>query len=82
MAKEGRQGQILFAICATEESQEPKPLNDDMRVLIHEFDEIFKTPNSLPPMRAIEHHINLKVGSDPINVRPYRYAYFQKDEIE
>jgi len=32
--------------------------------------------------REIDHHINLKEGTEPINVRPYKYAYFQKAEIE
>ena len=30
----------------------------------------------------MDHHITLKERTEPINVRPYRYAYFQKDEIE
>lgn len=36
----------------------------------------------LPPGRELDHHINLKEGTEPINVWPYRYAYFQKAEIE
>ncbi|XP_013601199.1 PREDICTED: uncharacterized protein LOC106308599 [Brassica oleracea var. oleracea] len=40
------------------------------------------TPHGLPPVRDIEHTITLKEGTDPINVHPYRYTYFQKDEIE
>lgn len=39
-------------------------------------------PTELPPIRDIEHHITLKEGTDPINVRPYRYAHFQKEKIE
>lgn len=30
----------------------------------------------------MDHHINLKECTEHINVRPYRYAYFQKAEIE
>lgn len=43
---------------------------------------IFDSPTELPPPREIEHQITLKEGSDPVNVRPYRYAHFQKEEIE
>ena len=38
-------------------------------------------PKGLPPVRE-EHAINLKPGHDPMNVRPYRYPYHQKNEIE
>ena len=48
---------------------------------MHEFECIFQEPKHLPPLREIDHHINLKEGP-PVNVRPYRYAYFQKAEIE
>ncbi|KAL5582355.1 hypothetical protein UlMin_014797 [Ulmus minor] len=38
---------------------------------------------SLPlTVREIDHCIPLKDGTEPTNVRPYRYAYFQKAEIE
>lgn len=33
-------------------------------------------------MRGIEHHIYLKEGTNPVNFRPYRYAYHQKAEME
>ncbi|RVW67435.1 Retrovirus-related Pol polyprotein from transposon 17.6 [Vitis vinifera] len=47
-----------------------------------EFEDVFQEPCKLPPLREIDHHISLKEGTQPINVRPYRYAYFQKAEIE
>ncbi|TYK28539.1 Retrovirus-related Pol polyprotein from transposon opus [Cucumis melo var. makuwa] len=30
----------------------------------------------------IEHHIHLKAGADPVNVRPNRYGFQQKAEME
>ncbi|KAE8698902.1 hypothetical protein F3Y22_tig00110597pilonHSYRG01052 [Hibiscus syriacus] len=36
----------------------------------------------LPPTCKIDHKILLQDGTKAINVRPYRYAYFQKYEIE
>lgn len=39
-------------------------------------------PAGLPPMRQIDHKNQLKEGTGPINVRPYRYLHAQKNEIE
>lgn len=43
---------------------------------------VFEIPSGLPPVRHQDHHIILKDGSDPVNVRSYRYPQTQKDEIE
>lgn len=50
--------------------------------LLTKFSDVYQKPSQLPPQRDIDHHINLQEGADPVNVRPYRYAHFQKDEIE
>ena len=35
-----------------------------------------------PPNREIEHTIEVKAGSNPVNVKPYRYPHHQKTELE
>ena len=50
--------------------------------LLQEFDGVFATLASLPPLRGHEHQINLKKGTQPVYQRPYRYPYYQKIEIE
>ncbi|PKU62676.1 RNA-directed DNA polymerase [Dendrobium catenatum] len=50
--------------------------------LIQEFEEVFQPPLGFPPPREQEHAIILREGVSPVNVRPYRYPQFQKDEIE
>ena len=47
-----------------------------------EFHDAFEEPKGLPPKRALDHNIPLKVNAKPMNWRPYRYPYFQKIEIE
>ncbi|KAL0541011.1 hypothetical protein IC582_021038 [Cucumis melo] len=47
-----------------------------------QFIDIFNMPAELPPMRQVDHRIQLKEGTDPINVRSYRYPHAQKNEIE
>lgn len=43
---------------------------------------VFGVPSGLPPSRAFDHRIHLLPNTKPVNVRPYRYPYFQKNEIE
>ncbi|XP_042045728.1 uncharacterized protein LOC121792000 [Salvia splendens] len=44
--------------------------------------QVFSTPSGMPPRRLFDHKIHLQPNSRPVNVRPYRYPYFQKNEIE
>ena len=43
---------------------------------------VFDTPKVIPPTRDHDHAINLIPGSVCPNLRPYRYPYVQKSEIE
>ncbi|XP_042037749.1 uncharacterized protein LOC121783641 [Salvia splendens] len=58
------------------------PLDATLAAVIDKFKMIFSVPTELPPPRGWDHHIHLAPDSTPINVRPYRYPYFQKTEIE
>jgi Reverse transcriptase (RNA-dependent DNA polymerase)/RNase H-like domain found in reverse transcriptase len=55
------------------------PLIED---LLRKYSDIFEEPIILPSKRAIDHSIPLKLGTEPINLRPYRYSYTQKTEVE
>nr|GEW20764.1 putative mitochondrial protein [Tanacetum cinerariifolium] len=57
-------------------------LHPDLDEILTEFLDVFSMPARLPPSRDHEHAIVLKQGTEPINVRPYRYPQLQKDEIE
>jgi len=50
--------------------------------LLHKYCHLFQTPNTLPPPRNITHQIHLLPNIEHVNIRPYRYPYFQKVEIE
>lgn len=85
ISRELRMGQACFSLMVPHNQTEPTTVSllpDDIRQLLHDFTTVFDSPTQLPPPRDIEHRIVLKEGSDPINVRPYHYAHFQKDEIE
>ena len=53
-----------------------------MHKLLEQYVDVLAEPTQVPPAREVNHCIPLKEGIEPINVRPYRYAYFQKEEIE
>lgn len=54
----------------------------DLQLLLREYDDVFKTPNTLPPARTQDHRIPLHDETRVINVRPYRHPTLQKTEIE
>ncbi|XP_042008969.1 uncharacterized protein LOC121757502 [Salvia splendens] len=43
---------------------------------------VFSMPSGMPPPHPFDHRIHLLLRTKPVNVRPYRYPYFQKNEIE
>lgn len=53
-----------------------------LKAQIIKHSKVFQSPQGLPPVRGHEHVINLKEGTDPVTVRPFRYPQSQKNEIE
>ncbi|KOM50008.1 hypothetical protein LR48_Vigan08g083500 [Vigna angularis] len=54
----------------------------ELELLLSKYEKVFADPVGLPPDRGMVHHIPLKEGIDPVNVRPYRYPHVMKEEIE
>lgn len=50
--------------------------------LLAEFEDVLAELNSLSPSRHMDHQIHLTPNAQPVNVRPCRYPYFQKEEIK
>ena len=53
-----------------------------IRRIIEEHKHVLEMLTGLPPTRAFDHRITLQDETKPVNVPPYRYAHFQKGEIE
>lgn len=53
----------------------------DLCSLLESYADVFQKPASLPPSRAQDHSIHLTPRARPINVKPYRYPYFQKQAV-
>ena len=54
----------------------------DIQKVLDNHSKVFETPKGLPPIRDHVHAIHLIPGSVPPNIKPYRYPYAQKSEIE
>jgi len=69
----------LFDNQAQEEQTSITPM---IQQILDHYQHVFQMPQALPPTRNKEHAITLKEGTSPVNLRPYRYSFDQKDEIE
>ena len=50
--------------------------------ILRRYDAVFQEPQGLPSPREVDHRIELQPGAKPVSVKPYKYAHFQKAEIE
>ncbi|XP_059449450.1 uncharacterized protein LOC132180588 [Corylus avellana] len=73
---------LLLQLPDSVEDTETVPKGSELEGLLAEFSDIFAEPKGLPPHRSQDHAIVLKSEAKPVCVRPYRYPYFQKTEIE
>jgi len=60
----------------------PMVPNEDIQLLLHQYADVFKDPQTLPPPRSYDHAIPLIPDVVPINSRPYHYSPQHKTEIE
>lgn len=79
------QQNLCFHITVLPEEPEhkiPDDIDPAVHHLLHQFSALFQDPNTLPPARDTDHNIHLLPQATPVNVRPYKYPYYQKREIE
>jgi hypothetical protein len=85
LIEQGSLGYVLFPPAESEDNQQTTdtpPLPDELANLLHQFQDIFQEPTGLPPHRDCDHHIPLKEGAKPPNIRPYRMSHSQKNSVE
>jgi hypothetical protein len=73
---------LLLQLLDNVEDSVMEPLKVEVEGLLDSFVDIFAEPKGLPPNRTHDHAITLESDAQPVRVRPYRYPYFQKEEIE
>ena len=83
-ARTANQESIMFAIVAKEvtldTNEEPK---EEVRSVLQEFQDVFPDdlPNQLPPMRDIQHAIDLIPGAPIPNLPHYRMSPTEHDKL-
>ena len=81
LLKKEQQG-IIAQLCSLEVQTSKSSISIDLQKVLDNHSKVFETPKGLPPSHDHDHAIHLIPGSVPPNIRPYRYPYFQKSEIE
>jgi hypothetical protein len=71
-----------FFAMNSEGEHKPTETRAEIKSLLAEFAGIFEESRALPPARRFDHKIPLKLGSQPINIRPYKSSFIQNGEIE
>lgn len=69
---------LIEPVPSTTNSEPPQ----EIQHLLSKFELLFRQPQTLPLARTTDHHIHLLPHSLPVNVLPYHYPHYQKQEIE
>eukprot|EP00253_Pinus_taeda_P014160 PITA_14160 len=73
---------VIAQLCSLEVPTSKASLSPDIQNVLENHSKVFETAKGLPPIHDHDHSIHLIPGSVPPNIRPYRYPYAQKREIE
>ena len=79
--KKEQQG-VIAQLCSLDVSTLESSISPDLQIVLDNLSKVFETPKGLPPICDRDHVIHLIPGSVPPNIRPYKYPYAQKSEIE
>ena len=82
LLKKGHRG-IIAQLCSLDLKTSRPSISLDLQKVMDKNSKVFQdVPKGLLPPRDHYHAIQLILGSVPPNIRPYRYPYGHKSEIE
>jgi hypothetical protein len=82
LLKKRHQG-VIVQLCSIYVQTSKPSVPVDLQGIIDKHSKVFEDiPRGLPPTHDHDHAIHLITGSVPPNIRPSRYPYAQKSEIE
>eukprot|EP00253_Pinus_taeda_P009963 PITA_09963 len=73
---------VIAQLCSLNVSTSESSISPDLQKFLDNHSKVFETLKGLPPICDHDHAIHLIPGSVPPNIRPYKYPYTQKSEIE
>jgi hypothetical protein len=74
---------VILQLCSLDVQTSKPSIPLDLQGIIDKHSKVFEDiPKGLPPTCDHDHDIHLIPGSVLPNIRPYRYPYAQKSEIE
>ena len=73
---------VIAQLCSLDVSTLESSISPDLKKVLDNHSKVFETPKGLSPILDHDHVIHLIPGSVTPNIRPYRYPYAQKSEIE
>ena len=81
LLKKEQQG-VIPQLCSLEVPTSKSFISLDLQKVLDNHSKVFETPKGLPPIRDHDHAIHLIPRSVPPSIRPYKYPYAQRSEIE
>jgi hypothetical protein len=82
LLKKGHQG-VIAQLCSLYVQTSKPSIPLDLQGIIDKNSKVFEDiPKFLPPTRNHDHDIHLIPGIVPPSIRPYRYPYAQKSQME
>ena len=76
------QRSVIAQLCSLEVPTSKSSISPYLQKVLDNHSKVFETPKGLPPIQDHDHAIHFILGSVPLNIKPYRYPYVQKSEIE
>ena len=73
---------VITQLCSLEVPTLKSSISLGLQKALDNHSKVFETPKGLPRVRDHDHAIHLIPGSVPPNIKPHRYPYAQKSEIE
>lgn len=72
----------LFELAQDDPAHSMETILEEAQYFLAKNEDIFDEPRRLLPHRSCDHQIELMPGAKPVNLRPYRYSFEQKNAIE